>query len=346
MKKFIPLFLLPLLCTFSSAANMQFITVLSSPVGSFNKLETADTQQAAVGKRVNFCTKVGSQGTVELKGSQHAQLNAVMLAGGTTLGKTDTGKYSLNKITLHSGGTVEGGRLLGNNFEVDYDAAGKASNVYSNELTLAAAKTTALNVGNGNSVMNGTGASTQMVWSNEYQNDDACKTGSACAKQYLLKGLGQGESSDCSTPPDEEWRKAVKTCSAGGTLYGNWNENLCGYEPEEYVEVTMDCLDYEHVDPDTNNVVLLSGSCRLSKNAPNEGVNLYTKTLSETSWKLWDKVSPGGSLSWSDGVDHVVNPYNERKKEFAFGSDGSQEMIKTIGDCQYHFEINADSTDA
>lgn len=38
-----------------------------------------------------------------------------------------------------------------------------------------------------------------MVWSNEYQTDDACKAGSACAKQYLLKStIKESAVVDCS----------------------------------------------------------------------------------------------------------------------------------------------------
>ena len=195
----------------AQADTMSFITVLSSPVGSFNKLETADPSLPAYGKAVNFCTQLGNGGVVELKGTQTAVLGrtnvtggGMYLSSGTTLGKTDQGKFSLNNITLKKGGNITGGRLFANTVAVNNVAAGKAGNLYGNTLTLAGAKTNDLMVADAsfikkseqkNDIINNP---PNMVWSNEYQSDGACSNGSACAKQYLLKS-GHGTSAgDCS----------------------------------------------------------------------------------------------------------------------------------------------------
>lgn len=181
-----------------NAAEMSFITVLSSPVGSFNRLEAVDFSAPASASAVNFCTKVGSSGSVQLKGLQSASLGAVALASGTRLGRSGAGDYVLNSIRLNSDGAVEGGRLLANNVTVSGQGVGKSSNLYGTTLTVAGAKTTKLNVGGGKSVMSGTGSATEMVWSNEYQNDAACNNATGCPKQYLLKSKGTASSGGSS----------------------------------------------------------------------------------------------------------------------------------------------------
>lgn len=170
------------------AEELSFITVLSNPVGAFNKLETVDSSVPAVGSKVNFCTQIGTGGTVKLQGAKDASLGVINLAAvNTKLGRAAQGDFVLTNITLNSRGTLQGGRLLSNVVNISGSAAGKSTNnLYSNTLTVAGAKTTGLNVGNGNSVMTGTGSASEMVWSNEYQSDTLC-TSAPCSKQYLLK---------------------------------------------------------------------------------------------------------------------------------------------------------------
>lgn len=174
------------------AEELSFITVLSNPVGAFNKLETVDSSVPAVGSKVNFCTKIGTGGTVKLQGAKDASLGVINLAAANTkLGRAAQGDFVLTNITLNSRGTLQGGRLLSNVVNISGSAAGKSTNnLYSNTLTVAGAKTTGLNVGNGNSVMTGTGSASEMVWSNEYQSDTLC-TSAPCSKQYLLKTKGK-----------------------------------------------------------------------------------------------------------------------------------------------------------
>ena len=209
---------------------MKFITVLSSPVGTFNKLEAVDSTQPAKGNMVNFCTNIGTQGVVELKGTKPAALTTVSLANNTTLGKTDEGKFSLSKIELHSGGSIRGGRLFGNTFTVNNAASGKANNVYGSQLTAAGAKTKTLDVNSGASKINGPGDSTgkeEMVWSNQYQDDDACKSGSACAKQYLLKEKGAAPVG-C---PDGQY-ESNGVCCPVGQLSKDGKTCVYAYKPE------------------------------------------------------------------------------------------------------------------
>ncbi|MDD6152843.1 MAG: hypothetical protein PUC11_02715 [Elusimicrobia bacterium] len=226
MKKLISALVIMFLCSMSYAESMKFITVLSSPVGTFNKLEAVDSTSSAYGKKVNFCTSIGTQGVVELKGTKSAELTTVALANNTTLGKTDEGKFSLNNITLKQGGSIKGGRLFGNTVTVNNAASGKANNLYGNQLTVAGAKTKTLDVNSGASKINGPGESTgkeEMVWSNEYQDDDACKSGSACAKQYLLKEKGNRipETPKCTADRRTKWDGTRCVCPNDGEYWVN-----------------------------------------------------------------------------------------------------------------------------
>ena len=218
----------------AQADTMSFITVLSSPVGSFNKLETADPSLPAYGKAVNFCTQVGNGGVVELKGTQAAVLGrtdvaggGVYLSSGTTLGKTDHGKYSLSRIDLKSGGNVKGGRLFGNTVTVGNAASGRAEALYGNTLTIAGAKTKTLDVNSGASKITAQHDGADMAWSNEYQKDDACKEGISydkCKQQYLLKSA----SKTCSNTPSI--LTELRDCPSGtGTQTRTWNATSCSW---------------------------------------------------------------------------------------------------------------------
>ena len=208
----------------SYAESMKFITVLSSPVGTFNKLEAVDSTASAYGKKVNFCTSIGTQGVVELKGTKTAELTTVSLSKNTTLGKTDEGKFSLNNITLKQGGSIKGGRLFGNTVTVNNAASGKADNLYGNTLTVAGAKTKTLDVTSGSSKITTQHDGADMVWSNEYQEDDACKTGSACAKQYLLKQKNIQTEKESGTRlcacACRRYKQKLKPIFAFGQLFG------------------------------------------------------------------------------------------------------------------------------
>ncbi|MGN0024517.1 MAG: hypothetical protein ACI351_03700 [Candidatus Avelusimicrobium sp.] len=171
------------------AEEMQFITVLSSPVGSFNRLEAVDYSAPAQGTTVNFCTKIGTGGKVQLKGNNNVDIENTNLSPNTTLGRSNAGDYVLQKITLNSAGELEGSRLLSKVVNVSGQGVGKSNNLYGTTLTVAGAKATTLNVNNGASQITAQHEAADMVWSNEYQADKAC--GTNCAQQYLLKSKGQ-----------------------------------------------------------------------------------------------------------------------------------------------------------
>ena len=217
---------------------MKFITVLSSPVGTFNKLEAVDPAQPAKGNTVNFCTNIGTQGVVELKGTKPAALTTVSLSNNTTLGKTDEGKFSLSKIELHSGGNIRGGRLFGNTFTVNNAASGKANNVYGSQLTVAGAKTKMLDVNSGASKITAQHDAVDMVWSNQYQSDDACKEGASyekCKQQYLLKQKGEyvaEEKVTCFTRID--WRTLMNNRNEIKKDWDEWLKDVSDWDVNKW----------------------------------------------------------------------------------------------------------------
>ena len=80
-----------------------------------------------------------------------------------------------------------GSRLLSSVVNVSRQGGGKSNNVYGTTLTVAGAKTAMLNVNNGASQITVQHEAADMVWSNEYQTDDACSLANRCQEQYLLK---------------------------------------------------------------------------------------------------------------------------------------------------------------
>ena len=196
------------------APEMQFITVLSTPVGSLNRLEAVDYSAPAQGTTVNFCTKIGTGGKVQLKGNNNVDIENTNLSPNTTLGRSNAGDYVLQKITLNSAGELEGSRLLSKVVNVSGQGVGKSNNLYGTTLTVAGAKATTLNVNNGASQITAQHEAADMVWSNEYQKDKAC--GTNCAQQYLLKSKGGAVT---GFQPVINIVQAAKTC-------GNWSRIL------------------------------------------------------------------------------------------------------------------------
>ncbi|MDD6153679.1 MAG: hypothetical protein PUC11_07035, partial [Elusimicrobia bacterium] len=132
---------------------------------------------------------------------------------------------------------ITGGRLFGNTVTVNNAASGKADNLYGTTLTLAGAKTKTLDVNSGASKITAQHDGAEMVWSNQYQDDDACKSGSACAKQYLLKEKG-------AVPvgcPDGQY-ESNGVCCPVGQLSKDGKTCVYAYKPERVnVGILVDC---------------------------------------------------------------------------------------------------------
>jgi len=170
MKKFL-LMTFMLLPAVLCSEELKFVTVLSSPVGTFNRVEEVDSNTPVTSPVINFCTKMGS-GNVQLNGDASPTVTMLNLAAESELGGTAP-EYRLKDLTLKYGGTLKGSRLLANTVNANnVPALIKSSDIYASTLNVQGAKTVGLNVGNGKSVMSGTESNREMVWSNEYSCGD------------------------------------------------------------------------------------------------------------------------------------------------------------------------------
>jgi len=217
--------LLVLLFSFSAAVQaeeLKFVTVLSSPVGTFNRVEEVDSQTPVTSPVINFCTKRGS-GNVQLNGRGNPAATTLNLASDAELGG-NASEYRLQTLTMRYGGTLKGSRLLANTVNANTTPTLiKSSDIYASTLNVQGAKTEKLNVGNGKSQITQSHKAEKMVWSNEHQQDKNGTTSADYAKQFLLKSQGtpavpDEPQGDCS---DRSYKLAHKSKCCPGTPYGD-----------------------------------------------------------------------------------------------------------------------------
>lgn len=96
MKKIFTIWVFICFTAAAYAANMQFVTVLSQPVGSFSRLSTTSTAPVYANKVV-----IGSTVKFALKGN--ARINAAKASGKVEI---QTGTYKLGTLNLY-GGTLD-----------------------------------------------------------------------------------------------------------------------------------------------------------------------------------------------------------------------------------------------
>ena len=91
-----------------SAENMQFVTTLSSPVGTFAQLETADPTTMAKAPVVNFCNTKTSVGSIALNGA-NSYIQRLNIKGGSTLGGNIKEFRVQNTMQINTDTSVKGG---------------------------------------------------------------------------------------------------------------------------------------------------------------------------------------------------------------------------------------------
>lgn len=231
MKKGLFLCLLLSIVSIMHAEELKFVTVLSSPVGTFNKLEEVDPSKPVQSPVINFCTSIGNEGTVTLKGNKQPDIETLNLLQNTTLGG-DGQNYILNSLTMKDGGTLKGSRLLANTVKISQPTVGKSADLYTNELTVSGAKTKTLDINNGESKIEEQHDAADMVWSNEYQTDKAC--GADCKKQYLLKQKGTISIDKCRLQtPRTWWDESAQKCGCPNADEYYHNGACCSYSNKE-----------------------------------------------------------------------------------------------------------------
>ncbi len=98
MKKLIVLTLCAFCASLAQAESMQFVTLLSQPVGSFAKVKLLDANTAAEIKNLNFC-QPSLDGTIDIASGG---MTVKTLKVDTTLGG-DVGAYATSSILLTAG---------------------------------------------------------------------------------------------------------------------------------------------------------------------------------------------------------------------------------------------------
>lgn len=151
---------------------MRFVTTLSSPLGTFAQLETADYRAVTSVPLVNFCNSRSGGGTVALKGAD-TYLQTLNLKNAATLGGNAPEYRIGGALNAASGGDLTAARLLADKLNVT-GASDAKSNVsdtlYADSLTVKGAKTESLTIENQvQTAANAQGTTgTDLYWSNAY----------------------------------------------------------------------------------------------------------------------------------------------------------------------------------
>ena len=212
-----------------SAEEMQFVTTLSSPMGTFAMLETANPKKSVSAQQVNFCNTRSTVGRIDLKGA-NAYLQNLTLKNGTSL-EGNVKEYRVgSSLNVNAGGRVTARRLMANTVSLSSasDAESEVNNtLYISSMSVKGAKAGSLEIP-GQVKTSGTGDGEDMHWSNEYTRDytsSGSATGSSYSS-YLLKS----SASICEPPREESYYDY--SCPSGyeGYLWYVWDYYSCEYE--------------------------------------------------------------------------------------------------------------------
>lgn len=240
MKKILAFMLLPLCACVCGGEEMRFITTLSSPVGTFAQLETADPQYYTEAPVVNYCNTWVSSGKMTLAGA-NAYVAQMTLSPGVTLGG-NAPEYRVSGssgIVMYGGGRITGGRLMAN--KVAFTTMGQSKSDVENTLyvpsaSFRGAKATNLTIPGKVQTAN-QGSGEELEWSNIYTSDYTCNDKGKCQEaggsytSYLLKSKGGEvvtacEGSDCCDPDEEpSWEEVEAletTCNVCGVNYASY----------------------------------------------------------------------------------------------------------------------------
>ena len=218
MKKIIFFSAFLLLFTAASAEELQFVTTISPPVGSFAHLDAADSTHVTTAPILNFCNTRSSAGKIAIKGAG-AYLKQIDIQNGTALGSTNTPEYRLGeKLTIENGGTVTAGRVMANQVTFDdtnYHKSNVTNTLYGNDVAVMGGKTDNMEISStakiNKSAQKAENLGVELWWDNQYKNDyDASgnkKTNGKTYTSFLLKSKGSVD--DC-TPYHSEYKKITK----------------------------------------------------------------------------------------------------------------------------------------
>ena len=218
MKKIIFFSASLLLFTAASAEELQFVTTISPPVGSFAHLDAADSTHVTTAPILNFCNTRSSAGKIAIKGAG-AYLKQIDIQNGTALGSTNTPEYRLGeKLTIENDGTITAGRVMANQVTFDdtnYHKSNVTNTLYGNDVAVMGGKTDNMEISStakiNKSAQKAENLGVELWWDNQYKNDyDASgnkKTNGKTYTSFLLKSKGSVD--DC-TPYHSEYKKITE----------------------------------------------------------------------------------------------------------------------------------------
>lgn len=217
MKKIIFFSASLLLFTAASAEELQFVTTISPPVGSFAHLDAADSTHVTTAPILNFCNTRSSAGKIAIKGAG-AYLKQIDIQNGTALGSTNTPEYRLGeKLTIGTGGTVTAGRVMANQVTFDdtnYHKSNVTNTLYGKDVAVMGGKTDNMEISStakiNKSAQKAENLGVELWWDNQYKNDyDASgnkKTNGKTYTSFLLKSKGGVDG--CT--PSADYKKITK----------------------------------------------------------------------------------------------------------------------------------------
>lgn len=232
----------------AQAEEMNFITTLSAPVGTFMTLETANSAAAVHAPTTNFGTTKMTSGNIDimspssqtpLLGTVTAQRNNMTISGSNSI-------LSTKSIDIGTGVTIKGKVLKASSIRLK-DSSQKspkitATTIYNNYVTTArGAIIENLDFGNSVSISKSGAAQTgaTLYWSNFIQQD-CTGTGPTCGgdfkNQYLLKTDSGESTAVCTGPKGSSWGSTSggKCYYQGREVHGsvrcNWNSSTCKYQ--------------------------------------------------------------------------------------------------------------------
>lgn len=244
MKKIIFFSASLLLFTAASAEELQFVTTISPPVGSFAHLDAADSTHVTSAPILNFCNTRSSAGKIAIKGAG-AYLKQIDIQNGTALGSTNTPEYRLGeKLTIEKGGTVTAGRVMANQVTFDdtnYHKSNVTNTLYGKDVAVMGGKTDNMEISStakiNKSAQKAENLGVELWWDNQYKNDyDASgnkKTNGKTYTSFLLKSKSTQPSCDidcgflevdeatctCKDSYSLQYR-ALSFATSGNTCYG------------------------------------------------------------------------------------------------------------------------------
>lgn len=215
-----------------SAEEMQFVTTLSQPTGSFARVESVNADSPARALQVNFCNSRISSGVVSVSGAVRAAYlkldNSGSLGGNVPV-------YQLSTLNLGSGRSFEGGNVWAQ--EANPAAVKADGTLYGTDMKYLVAELPALEITDTANIKRGGPTGEDLEWGAQYACDykeasgSISCTGNATYASYVLKSKGGDMREPTATCEDPDYKVNHKSeCCASAPE----TDTDCYYESTSY----------------------------------------------------------------------------------------------------------------